>query len=273
MLRRQRGYAAVLVLVGAVAIAGIASTMLPGLDASQTVAEQDFSQRAYLQSVRAALAAVYEREAAMVDAAVPTPWSGQEWLARAGVTPKFGLRVAVSDRIAVAGTPVAYRVLAAWLPRRGSDSVTTLNTATGVFSADAGVQWVVVSGQATQARRYASTLTAMQRFAVILQNRARAKLEADPARDIGVNYFRPVSGCSASAEEIPCLPAYVAASTVDFATNAGFDPAAARDAWGRALDISNTLDSQTTGPPYSMAIRATTPWGATFKVIAVQQVT
>lgn len=273
MFRRQKGYAAILVLVGAVAMAGIASTMLPGLDASQTAAEQELNQRAYLQAVRAALATAYEREATTLDAGVPSPWTAQQWLARAGVTPKFGLQLAISDRIAIPGTPVAYRVVAAWLPRRGSDTVSSLNTATGVFTADTGVQWIVVSGQAIQARRYASTLTAMQRFAVILQSRSRAKLEADPARDIGVNYFRPVSGCSPTAEEIPCLPSYVAASTVDFATIAGFDSTAARDAWGRALEVSNTVDSQTSGPPYSMSIRATTPWGSTFKVIAVQQVT
>lgn len=69
---------------------------------------------------------------------------------------------------------------------------------------------------------------------------------------------------------MPCLDAYTAATTVDW-LEAGVGAVQAIDAWGGTLELSNLADASTEIPPYSMAIRARTPWGAVLHAQAVQR--
>jgi hypothetical protein len=262
-VRRQGGYA---VLALAVVIVTIAAAVVVGWSTTTTVAQANglrHAQRAYLLEVRAQVEAWYERELAQVDRDVPAP-DPRQVLREAGIAPRWGLRVAISDRLMRDG--VAHRVFAAWLPVEGDTSA--FDVSTGRFTPSANTQWVSLSGFDLQARALADTRSRLARAARQLEAGYRARLLADPGRDVTVNRFRAASCAAPMAGEIPCIDSYVPIGSTRLAEVAGLEPQAAVNAWGGPVEASNAVDSSWV-MPFSMALRTATPWGDTISMRAL----
>ncbi len=220
-------------------------------------------QQAWLQEVRAALLGWYARELATVDRVVEAP--GADLVMReAGIVPRWGLRLSVSDRLSRDG--IAYRVLAAWLPAEADASA--LDTSTGQFTASPGARWVVASGFDLQAGAMAETRARLDRLARQLESVYRARLLSDPSRDIGINRFRAVRCAVPAPGELPCIEDYSPIEASGLARAAGIDPLLAVNAWGGVVEASNGTDASA-AMPFSLALRTTTPWGSVLPLFAV----
>jgi hypothetical protein len=261
--RSQRGFA---VLAAAVVIVLIAAAVVTGWATLASVAQAndlDRLQREYLSQVRDNLLAWYRRELAQVDA-VSAPPGAQLVLRSAGVTPRWRLQIALSERIERDG--VAYRVIALWLPGEADASV--LDAATGVFTPSPGARWLLVSGFDLQASAMTETRQRLVEVARRLESGYRLRHLADPSRDVEVNRFRAASCAQARPDDWPCLDTYVVLEASGLVAAAGLDARLLRNAWGAPIEASNLLDSSLVSP-HSMALRTVTPWGSTLAAVAV----
>jgi len=260
---RQRGFA---VLALAVAIVMIAASVVVGWAAMATGAQSNGlvrAQQAYLSEVRARLVEWYERELPTIDRSAAPPDTGR-LLREAGIDARWGLRVAVSDRLLRGG--VGYRVIAAWLPGEGDAS--TLEVTDGRFTPSTNTAWVTVSGFELQSRALAQTRARLARTARQLESLYRARLWSDPSRDVTVNRFRAARCDRPLAGEIPCIDDYAPVAAAGLLEAVGLDTLAAANAWGGVVEVSNGVDSSQV-MPFSMALRTTTPWGSTVAMRAV----
>ena len=261
--RSQRGFA---VLAVAVVIVMIAAAIVAGWSTLTSVSqanEQGRSQRDYLSEVGVQLAGWYRREMGWIDAVASAP-DPQRVRREAGITPRWRLRVEISDRLLRDG--IGYRVMVAWLPGAGDTSV--LDAATGVFTPAPNAQWMQVSGFELQSAALGQTRAQMSRLAQQLEIGYRVRHLSDPSRDVSINRFRAVSCAAPGSTEFPCLDSYQPVGATAIPTLAGLDPQLAFNAWGGPVEASNRMDSSLT-QPYSMALRTATPWGSQVGMIAV----
>jgi Tfp pilus assembly protein PilE len=262
---RARGFVltslvAFIVLICTVLLLG-ASTQ----QAQQLLNREAAERTAYLQESAQALRVWYRANQATVDAG-DTPLDVNAVLAAAGVSLRYRLRAASSRRL-VQGE-LGFHMLVLWLPPLIPDS-SVFDPATGAFTPAPGVAFVRVSGAEVQALALRDTRRILAEAAAMLEAYFAARARAE-GEDVRVNYFRPDSACTPPPGAMPCLDSYVAANLVDWAA-AGVDGVALRDAWGGLLEVSNLTDSATLAPPYSMAIRASAPWGTILQAQAVQR--
>jgi hypothetical protein len=262
---REAGY---IVLVLLILMTLVSSILLLGANTQQAqhlrnreVAER----RAYLIEAAQQIRAWYRANPGTLDAQ-PGVLDTTGLLTAAGVRSRVGLRAATSTRLTRG--ELSFHDVVLWLPAAEPDA-SRFDPTTGAFTPGPSVAFVRVSGAEIQAEAVASTRRALADGAGALEAyfHARAKLDGEEVR---VNYFRPDASCAGLPGEMPCLDTYAAVERVDWAA-AGVDGLPQRDAWGSALEVSNLLDSSTATPPYSMALRARTPWGALLQVQAVQR--
>ncbi len=260
---REGGFVMVAV---AVTVAMIAAALVTGWATLASVAqgnELERAQRAWLDEAGALLQAWYRRELARVDADDALP--GGEALARAaGVSLRWGARLAVSERLAREG--VRYRVLVVWLPQAGETPV--FSAATGEFAPGPRTQWLRVSGFELQAAALGQTRTQLAQVAAALEAAARARFLADASRDAGVNRFRASDCTRVAAGEWPCVDDYAALEATPIAALAGIEPRLARNAWGAPVEVS-TLRDASDRAPHTAALRTATPWGSVVSAVAV----
>lgn len=262
-MRAQRGFA---VLAVAVVIVMIAAAVVVGWSTLTSVGqthELERHQREYLADVKQQLTRWYERELAQIDALVGAPDPARA-VREAGISPRWGLRIAISERVARGA--IEHRVIAAWLPAEGDTSV--LDGVTGVFAPSRNAQWVTVSGFDLQARALADTQARLARLARKLEAAYRMRYLSDPSRDVTVNRFRAARCASPGTTELPCLDTYLPIDGTPLGQLNGIEPQLTMNAWGLPIEVSNLIDSSQS-IPYSMALRTVTPWGAAVSMIAV----
>jgi hypothetical protein len=227
------------------------------------------TEDAYLDDIASRLQRYYRANAGTIDGPAGFTLTAAALWAQLGVEPKSSLKLAVSN--ALTGPNVQYHRFAIWLQRTSTDT-TSMDAATGILTPGPNVAFRTVDGQAIETDLYEQTLTRMKGFAGTLEKRFRAKFESDPLKSLSVNHFRPASGtCTTSLDDMPCIDAYTDVLTAaDFNTILSVDPNGLVTAWGQRFTVSNLADSQTTSPPYTMAVRGTLPWGGSVLVNAVQ---
>lgn len=266
---RQDGSAALILVLVVSMIAFffvIGPVFFKSLEAFDQVEVRD---EAYMDEIATKLADWYAQNASTIDAnptytiAPATLWSA------INVVPKASLEIGISDRLT--GSQVRFRRIFVWL-RRATPDATSFNPATGTFAPDVGVSWRVIDGEGIEGRLLDRTIQRMQALASMLQRRFQAKFESDPLRSLSVNHFRPVSGtCTTVPDDIPCIDGYTPVATAaNWVNLLSQDASAFSTAWGQQFLVSNLADSNTTTPPFTMAIRADLPWGASIVVNAVQ---
>lgn len=255
-----------LILVSALAVVAFTFVMGASSLQAQHAANRVQSDRAeYLREAANALAVWYAAHQATLDGTVAPP-NSEEVLRGAGIAPRYGLALSASDRLIQ--DEVAFRVFALWLPAASPDP-SRFDPSSGAFAPGPGVPFVVVSGADIQARAVADTRHTMARLAAQLEHYFAARTLASGG-DVSANHFRPSNGCAREEGAMPCLDAYTAATSVDW-LEAGVGAVQAIDAWGGTLELSNLIEASAEIPPYSMAIRARTPWGTVLQAQAVQR--
>lgn len=263
MRRRASGYAVLAVVATMVTIAAAVVVGWATLAARVQTDGLAQAQQQYLDEVRVSILGWYARELAQLDRSAVPP-DPATVLRGSGVAVRWGLRVAVSERLA--RESIAYRVVAAWLPGEGDASM--LEPATGRFTPSAGARWIVVSGFDLQAAALAETRARLDRLARQLEAAYRVRLLSDPSRDATVNRFRAVRCSEPSPGELPCIDEYVAIDVSGLVRAAGLDPLLGANAWGAPIEVSNGIDASLV-IPFSMVLRTAMPWGGALSMFAV----
>lgn len=304
----QRGVA---LLAFTVVLAIVAFTVVLAYSVSSAKSQVntlESNQKAYLNDVRAKLVAAYEANALTIDAdstwtSIPSTDNGKTLLALAGITPRWGLEVAISPPVSREG--VKYRTMAAWLPLDASTADDPVMQADGTFKpcpnntvdcVGRRLYVVVPDGYAIQRRNAKKATAQLEQLAANAQAFFKAKTLLDPERNVSVNYFRPpFGGCSPTAEQLPCIdspqpiwgvsPAIVQqnGAAQKMTELLGLANAPVLNPWGLPIEACNgnacgdaspslvQWDPLTQGPPYTMLFQTRSPWGVTYRVYAVQQ--
>lgn len=264
--RAQRGVALVAVMLLAALIVSAIVVEWTLVRTAQVDRALSREQAAYLSAVEASLTQWYALNSASIDAAAEAP-DLNAVLRSLGVAARWNLQVRASRTIE--RDNVRYRTMALWLPR-GADDSTSFDVNAGTLSATPQTLSRAINGWSVQSRAVSETRKRMQSMAERLEANARAQYLLDPSRDALKNRFRALDCAAPRAGELPCLDTYRAARTLVALGTLGIGSALSTNAWGGDIEVSNSLDSQTSEPPFSMALRTVTPWGATIRVTAVQ---
>lgn len=223
-------------------------------------------QEAYLEQTAAAVTAWYQRNIGTIDATGTADPTVADVLAGAGITSRYGLHVSVSQRLSSGS--MNWHSIALWINDSPTDS-TTFISSTGAFNPDPKAQAVLVSGQRLQQEAWQRTASAVNTVVSALNNYAQQR-QAAYGGDMMRNPFRPVDCNNIAPGEMPCLDTYT--STNSISPQLGLNSSQLVDAWNGAIQVSNGTDARTTGVPYTMVVKATTPWGAAVTGTAIQTV-
>lgn len=244
----------------------------------------------YVDSVVRAVEQSWKAAPKIVDSpSVSNTTTAEQLLADASVRVQHGLKVELSSVLNQDG--VYYRAFVAYLPSITDESnppdLATFK-ATGVFKpcTTPGPTCVepvfnVYSSLELEKELMADTQNRLLRIAYKAQSYFKARMLLDPERNIGVNYFRaPHGSCTVSGHDLGCTDFYTplasmvsaggytphhVAITLGLTTRETFTP------WGDPIEFSNLEESQTSGPPFTMAFRAPLPGGGYKKIYAIQQ--
>lgn len=232
--------------------------------------EQD--QRQYLDAVLKNAHAWYQRVSLSMEVTGQTPTEA-ELLQQIAPERRFGVRALISNRLntscptsAAFGSCVPYRVLVIWLPPISATDQTVFNQANGVFVPD---QTVFAAGTARifDTKLYQQGLTVqiselLKSTAGRLQNFARAQQGVIGAPSFE-NYFRSRDCARAVSGYLPCIDTYQPITSTSIPTMLGMPESEFKTPWGDVVQISNLLDSNNSTVPFSLSIRASSPWGQT----------
>lgn len=271
-LRRQRGFVSYLWLVS---VAGLVMAVSVGL---LMASDQEHGnraaadRRAYLADASARLARWYEFNSGATGAQ-PGQIDVAAALSQAGVTPRYNLQSASSNRLA--DGMVSWHVMALWLPDPDSVQGIALDPVTGAFTQGvyiasglpARVVHAVIDGHASQLRLYSESSRLIREIGARLENRFSAMRATHPLMPMFTNWYRAQDCGAVQGGELPCYDAYQDIATTEVPATAGTSPASDFNAWGGAAQVSNLADSSTV-PPFSMSIRTALPWGGWLQVVA-----
>jgi hypothetical protein len=262
--KRAQGFVTVPVAVIATIVAlAVPIYMIVSSDAQVKEAASRGNAELSIDVARVALSSWYERTIANDTAQVLVAPTFQQL----GVDAKPTWRILVSEPITEDSLRFRRFVI---VEEARPESSTAFTPSTGAFTSSVGNVYRQLDGKLIHTAALLATEERLKRLATLLQRRYSVMLTTDPLRDTTINHFRPRQGCSASANEIPCVDDYQAASTVGLQTILGLEPAGLVSGWGSPVEVSNGVDSNTVAPPYTMALRARTPWGTYVTAAAVQ---
>lgn len=265
-LKKQRGSAAGWFVVFLVAMAIAVTASEAELLANKRRNDRPYQQDAYLEQTASAVTAWYQRNIGTIDATGAADPSVADVLAGAGITPRYGLHIAVSQRLSSGN--MNWHSIALWINDSTTDS-TTFTASTGAFNPDPKARAALVSGQRLQQEAWQRTSTAVNTVVSALNNYAQQRQAANGG-DMTRNPFRPADCSNVAPGEMPCLDSYTPANGIS--TQLGLNNTQLVDAWNGAIQVSNGTDARTTGTPYTMVVKATTPWGAAVTGTAIQTV-
>jgi len=279
---RQRGFGllAFVLLTAAVALSlvvGFAGTMVRSHH--NMLVERN---NGWLKEQAQRIQDLWRLEAFRLDeASASNPYTAASVLSAAGVTPRWDAEARLSRVLLKDG--LSYRVLVLYMPSE-SDAANPPNwarfDATGEFQPCGNMgancaerQFVVISSLELQQEMAREARARLTQAAYRAQTFFKARLMLDPERNVSVNYFRVSSGsCSgSSALEVGCLDTYQ--SLVDAERSAvalGLQGDDLVSPWGRPIEASNLLDSESEMPPFTMSFRTRTPAGTYLYVKATQ---
>ena len=241
-------------------------------------AELATQQAQYVAAVGRAITTVYRANAGSIDGDESQgAWrNASAYLQAAGVSSRWGLQVAVSDRIE--NQDVDYTVIAVWLPTNAdATNPASFDTSTGQFTpcVQAGVQcnrvYAVVSGLTLERTLRQKAIEQLNNVAVAAQSFFKARYLEDPDHNVTTNYFRAPSGCGVSGNEIPCLDAYTPVSATNVQGLLGLSGQSVTNPWGYQVLATNAAGQVSTTTPYTMGFSSQPPWSRiTYTTFAVQ---
>jgi type II secretory pathway pseudopilin PulG len=255
----------VALLVVALALFGLLSAIAVGLVAGDVEGlrlDAEPSRSRYLADAQARLGRWYQQNAATLDDGVSVLPATDAIFAQAGVAQRFNVQMGVTQSVVVNG--VGSRQIVVWLPDASGNA--TFDVMTGALT-PTPQHSVRIRGHDVQQRLVVITQERLGKAASTITSWAASAERSQPAL-AGTNLMRR-SVCAASAMALPCWDAYVPVDWVPILGFAGPEEIR-KDAWGRDIEVSNLLDSSSVTPPYSLSLRAVTPWGAPLRLSALQ---
>lgn len=271
MRRYQSGFVAIAL---AVVIAIVVSLFLIGFSAEVSRSSgsvlEDVKQQ-YVSDSAKSLDGWYRRNAWVIDsniAVIPTATIATQ----AGVAFKYGAQIVSSKRLDSNG--ISYHVIAIWLPNT-SITGTDFNTNTGVLTEGTyasvevpRLKYSIIDGKAIQTEIAQQTLNNLGSSAAKLENWFASKAVQAESSLINSNWYRNPSCGSTDQRYIPCIDTYTDAGTT--LQNLGIASSIElTSGWAQPIQISNLQNSSTTAP-YSISLKADTPWGTSIYKEAVQ---
>lgn len=258
-----------------------AALVVLGLSFSSTtlqsaVARSEAERADYVDKVVGDVQRWYERSASTVEATAD-PFSPARLLDEAVPDRRYNVKVGISDRLGLPCAPstpfnacAPYRIMVVWLPPQEHPDTSTFDIATGAFTADPAAAWKVYSGQYFQLANVARSVKDLDRVAVALQQYFQARSGLTPIASGRLNHFRASDCTHVVMGEVPCYDSYVDGAGSAIPALTGLRPSDLSTSMGTPIQLSNLADSSTSAPPYSMSLRASTPWGSSLQVNAVQ---
>lgn len=281
---RQQGFGLLIfvTLTAMVTLALLAG--FSGLLTQQAANALKATQQKYLKEVLTSVETVWDQNAAALDSPGPgNTTTAADVLRLAGVSPRQGAKLVLSNVMVSAADNVAFRYVAYYLPAETDVSnppnlAHFMNTGEFISCSDPGLpcderEFRVYSSLDRQRELSAETLRRMQKVAAKAQSYFKARMMQDPEHSIDINYFRRPSGvCSVSGSmDLGCFDAYTPLVGTFAAQAMGLSAEELYTAWGQPIEVSNLQDSNTGTTPFSMAFRARRPLGDYLTVRAVQQ--
>jgi len=248
------------------------------------------SRSEYLERTIISLERWYISNAILLDNINCPVMDEQTIFEQASIIQRYGVRVAIGSCIS-AGAELSYRNIAVWIPSRTREDTSSFNEH-GIFvPADSQVEYRVVSGMEIQGTLVNDTRNTMLELARLLEVRFQAKIDGDPLRDLQYNYFRALDCANPGLNEIPCTSFINASGYVALENNifeslrlselASISQRMTIDAWGQPIEFNNVVNDpgnicvpsgNPNRPPYTMLLRANTPWGTHIVVCPTQPV-
>lgn len=237
-------------------------------------------ERDYLARAKARMTRFYAAHAAAVDANAAAPWSGAQLLALANVPPRWQVTAFIGGRqsITVGGaTTIDYRDIWLALPgvaHGGPAQLASLDTGTNTFLPGTSPAWTEVSGEAIEDALYVRAQRQLTRLGARLTAMYAADLATDGNHNIGVDDWQPVGCGPYGGGVIACTNGqFVSASTLHFAAALGAQRINTDNPWGEPLMASNTVDANTTAPPYTIVLQSPLPWGGNLTSAITEPIT
>lgn len=276
---QQKGAAFLLV----VALLLGATLILAGSFRSRVVRQVELNlsrdQSTYLDAVIKNAHDWYQREALTLEVLATTP-TESELIQKIAPDYKFGLRALVSNQqglpcasTATFGTCAPYRVIAIWLPPVSAPDTSSFDISTGSFIPDPTVL-SAGSSRLFNTMLYQQGLMVqinetLKLTAARIQNFTRAQQNLAGYASFQ-NFLRSSDCTSPNAMHLPCIDTYTSITSTTIPSMLGLPDSDFITPWGDVIQISNLVDSNITSMPYSLSIKASSPWGQT-TTLQVQQ--
>ncbi len=278
-------------------------------------------RRVFLDRAEEAVRLWYRKNALTIDNAVCRTYTEKELFEETMVTHEYGVRMSITPCASnestlmseKRGNEIQYRNIAIWIPADGSfadpDTSGFTDDFTGFRPHNSLVQYRLIEGYAIEAKMMAETKAQLSEMARLLELWARAKTDADPERDISLNYFAAYDCDNEKEGEIPCFEdtntvtetgtgknimvgeelkaPHEDGRALKLAGHALLPQSMNKDAWGRNILIANKLSKPASTdvhpcltedepnpdyPPYRMMLQSITPWGKVVTVCPVQSI-
>lgn len=281
-------------MVVALVVVVLSFIMGYSLRATQEYASRiDAHQRAYLESVRDQLEALYQERAGDIDSvANGAQWDDPAlWLERANIQSRWNLQLQVSSSIVDTYTGQSFRRLVVYLPSELHElNPPAWDVANGVFVGCSNSEeecqvpeFLLVTGQEIQRKNYERAHKQLVQVATKATSLFKTRMLNTPGTTIDFNHFRPAHGqCGiANTTIMPCLDDYLALDGTDQAAATvrhllGLTREGVLNPWGHPIQASNLVDSNA-GPfnplgfePFSMSFRTQLPSGEFIRIAAIQ---
>lgn len=155
---------------------------------------------------------------------------------------------------------VAFSRFLLWIPPTGRADDTAWDASLGTWRVGSDVAAREYSGQGVQIARFGQSTQRLQELARALEQWFSWRVALDPAHDAGRNYFHAANCASPAANELACYAANSPVSTTDLGSRIGVSGSGFTDAWGRDIEIDNTVPTLGADlPPFSVRVRFVPP--------------
>lgn len=288
----QKGFGLLIfiAIVGVIAFSIVLATS--ALFVKKSVLDAKAKQTAYLSDLKQDLTEYWHQNASILDKHDGGVISTQTLVQSASLRLKHNVEINVSN-ILTSPEGISYRKVAAWIPSDATYSNPpqvasfissgTFIPCTDVSTTDdacTSLNYMVFDSLDVEKKLRADTMDRLQRVALKAQALFQARVYSDPDRDISINRFIPVRGCSDAERdptELECLKVLTPLATVAFgsiipSTTANVLSLTSDElvtAWGDPILAINDMGESS--PPYTMVFRARTPYGTSIDLRAVQQ--
>lgn len=274
MTGKQRGFAVTAFLVMTlVVIFALYAGMSYDISRSSGLKE-DEEKTEYMAEATRALNNYYKTNAWAIDSddAVIDPVVIAQ---KAGIQLKFGAQLLSSERIEK--NNIGYHIFVFWMPQEGLTG-TSFDTTTGVFTegtyaagSSRRLRYTIVNGSTIEAELINSTIGMMETSGTAMEAWFAGRQFQASSLEGGsgpINWFRSPS-CTADSRFISCTSNYED-STIVLSGYGILDSTSLRSAWGRNLLITNDPAIVPNVRPFTMSLRAETPWGRKIDVLIIQ---